>query len=160
VLPRSQNGHPQHLTLRRLPDISQPEQLVWPNRDYKSPQQLRDEAQRVTETIERNAPVVRTEIARQDASRAVARSSDPSTSWDAARQLGDLRESQKEVFALFDQPMTDEEIEIKAASLEVRQQPSGLRTRRRELVDLGLLHDTGGRRQNKNGNRVIVWGKD
>lgn len=87
---------------------------------------------------------------------AVARRSDPETSWAAAASVTDIRQSQNEVFAMFRKygPMTDEDL---AARYEGRQSPSGLRTRRSELVHLGLLRDTDQRRLLSTGRKGIVW---
>lgn len=106
--------------------------------------------------------------------RAHARATDPGTSHAAARSVGDLRETQAAVLALFDRlgPMTDE---VAAAMYETaaqggiaemrdllpipRQSPSGLRTRRDELVNLGYLMDTGDRQSLSTGRKGIVWGR-
>jgi hypothetical protein len=92
------------------------------------------------------------------ATKAVARRTDPQTSWDAARSVGDLRASQAEVYALFTQPLTDEEMIATAALAGVKQSESGLRTRRSELVTLGLLQDTGLRGVTANNRQSIKWG--
>lgn len=90
---------------------------------------------------------------------AVARRDDPETSHEAARSLGDVRDSQREVLRLLVQhgPMTDEQIERRARESGSRQTVSGLRTRRRELVDGGLVGWAGRWSINKNGNRTRVW---
>lgn len=88
--------------------------------------------------------------------RAVARRSDPGTSWEAAESVTGIRESQAEVLALFREhgPMTDEEAR---ARYRGRQSVSGFRTRRSELVDRGLVRDTGERRRMTTGRRAVVW---
>lgn len=91
-------------------------------------------------------------------SQAVARGSDPDTSWEAAHSLSSekIRQSQIEVLELFraEGPMTDE-----AARRRYRgtQSASGFRTRRAELVDRLLLIDTGRRERGATGRRMIVW---
>ena len=92
--------------------------------------------------------------------RANARTDDPETSHQAAASISPqkMRESHEAVLALFHErgPMTD------AALVECydgpRQSPSGLRTRRRELADVGLIVDTGERVKLESGRRAIVWG--
>lgn len=87
---------------------------------------------------------------------AVARRTDPGTSWEAARSVTGIRESQAEVLELFRQhgPMTDEEAR---SHYHGRQSVSGFRTRRAELVDQRLIRDTGERRRMTTGRRAVVW---
>lgn len=87
---------------------------------------------------------------------AVARRTDPGTSWEAARSVTGIRESQAEVLALFREhgPMTDEEAR---ARYRGKQSLSGFRTRRAELVDRGLIRDTNERRGMTTGRRAVVW---
>lgn len=90
---------------------------------------------------------------------AVARSTDPPTSWAAAKSLGDLRESQSAVLAFLREhgPMTDEQL-VARYDREPRQSPSGLRTRRKELVeDFDLVVDTGRKEKLLSGRQAIVW---
>lgn len=91
--------------------------------------------------------------------RAVARAGDPQTSWDAARSVRDIRASQSEVLRLFVArgAMTDEQVAERYSGF---QSPSGLRTRRAELVALGRLRDTGHRIVGRSGRRMIVWDID
>lgn len=88
---------------------------------------------------------------------AVARTTDPSTSWAAAASVRNIRRSQTEVLALITEPLTDEEIQKKAAAAGVKQSVSGLRTRRSELVDLGLVEDSGLRATTKAGRQSVRW---
>lgn len=80
---------------------------------------------------------------------AFARRSDPETSHEAAASLDPdtMRRSQKEVYQVFHQwhpaGITDLELVEWAGRWGVKQSPSGLRTRRRELVDGGLLRFSG-----------------
>ena len=87
---------------------------------------------------------------------AVARRSDPDTSWEAARSVDHIRESQAEVLALFQHhgPMTDE---MARSLYHGKQSLSGFRTRRSELVDQGRLVDTGRRARGSTGRRMILW---
>jgi hypothetical protein len=90
---------------------------------------------------------------------AVARRGDPETSWQAAESVKDIRGSQQEVLSLFrcHGPMTDEEVSYAAKREGVIQSPSGLRTRRRELVDLGLLQASSRRSRTASGRSTIIW---
>lgn len=54
-------------------------------------------------------------------------------------------------------PMTDEEIFTALAQHGYVMSPSGARTRRKELVDLGLVEDTGVTILTKSGRGAIVW---
>jgi hypothetical protein len=85
-----------------------------------------------------------------------ARNSDPDTSHAAARSVRHIRESQAEVLALFRAhgPMTDE---LARTVYRGHQSPSGLRTRRSELVGRGQLVDTGRRVVGATGRRMVVW---
>jgi hypothetical protein len=94
------------------------------------------------------------------AQRAVARATDPVTSWEAAR-------SQKvEVVSLWQDfimdllgnygPMTDEEL-WSGWLIAEGISPSGARTRRAELVAKGLVEDSGKRRLTASGRKSIVW---
>jgi hypothetical protein len=89
--------------------------------------------------------------------RAVARNTDPQTSWDAARSVTEIRPRQQAILDhLADHgPQTDEEIALFYKG--VRQSPSGLRTRRCELVEMGLVVDSGDRRRMASGRMAIVW---
>ena len=90
-----------------------------------------------------------------------ARTTDPATSHQAARSVAHLRQTQRAVYTLLalEGPQTDEELaylwhERMADPIS----PSGLRTRRAELVDQGLVIDTGCRRPISSGRNAIVWG--
>jgi hypothetical protein len=88
-----------------------------------------------------------------------ARHGDPHTSHDVARSLsvGKLRDSQKAILSHFREygPMTD--TDLMQVYVGAPQSRSGLRTRRRELVDRGLIEDTGARKRLPTGRRAIVW---
>ena len=89
----------------------------------------------------------------------LARACDPNTSWEAAKEIaGDITERQLAVLAIFHKHrglgLTDKQLvilytdSIGWTGLEddfKPQSPSGLRTRRRELADRGLLHLVGKR---------------
>jgi len=89
-----------------------------------------------------------------------ARATDPDTSHEAARSVSNLRLSQESVLKVLRLiPMTDVEMaRIYHSSIDVPlQSDSGLRTRRKELVDLGLVRDSGHRRKLPSGRSAIVW---
>jgi hypothetical protein len=87
-----------------------------------------------------------------------ARSSDPATSHQAAASISSerLRESQAHVLDTLrlDGPLTDERLVDLIAPM---QSPSGVRTRRAELVALGLVVDSGRRERTQSGRSSIVW---
>ena len=89
---------------------------------------------------------------------AVARSTDPQTSWQAARSIDPegLRESQQQVLDILRRhgPLTDEGI---YRFVNGEQSVSGARTRRSELVQAGLVRDSGARGTTSAGRRTIVW---
>lgn len=91
------------------------------------------------------------------ATEAHARRTDPSTSRLAAGSVR-VRESQRAVLALFvSGPATDEQLWDRTFSRSVRISPSGLRTRRSELVAVGLVRDTGRKERLSSGRMAIVW---
>jgi hypothetical protein len=93
-----------------------------------------------------------------------ARSTDPETSHDAAASIDHLRDRQMSVLTvLWDWgPMTDTDLVeryegLAREELIPRQAPSGIRTRRKELVDLGLVSNSGARQKLASGRWAIVW---
>jgi len=73
---------------------------------------------------------------------AVARNSDPDTSWEAAESLGNLSNLQEKVLKVLKQigPATDEQIhEFYEWVHDTTVSPSTTRTRRRELQDKNLV---------------------
>lgn len=90
-----------------------------------------------------------------------ARATDPDTSHQAAAALTTerLRQSQAEVLALLREhgPMCDSVIAMQARRAGIRQSPSGLRTRRAELVALGSVGDSGKRVKLSTGRKSIIW---
>jgi len=89
----------------------------------------------------------------------VARWTDPETSWQAARSVAHVRESQAKVYACLalKGPSTDEEIVAFHRETFGPVSVSGCRTRRRELVDRGLVLDTGRRSKTAAKRNTIVW---
>ena len=93
------------------------------------------------------------------------RPSDPETSMQAALSISqsDLTETKKNILALLrTQPMTDEQLLdeytswANAMGLKLVS-PSGLRSRRSELVEAGLVMDSSKRLPAKSGRAMIVW---
>lgn len=97
--------------------------------------------------------------------RAVARSTDPETSHAAAASVGDLRLSQASVLRFLTAfgPMSDELLctiydKFWRQYEYPQQSPSGIRSRRAELVRLGLVVDTGEKVEMTTGRMAKVWG--
>lgn len=106
----------------------------------------------------------------QPAQEARARSTDPGTSHAAARSIkGVLRPNQDAVVAAFKYAaergmasLCDEQLlvvyrQAQAAQYWPPQSDSGLRTRRKELADAGLVIDTGNTTRLPTGRRSILW---
>lgn len=96
----------------------------------------------------------------QGEARPVARSTDPSTSWQAARSVCHIRESQAKIYTILaksEDPLVDDDIYFRFRATFGRISPSGCRTRRKELVDLGLVKDTKARRELDSGRYAILW---
>lgn len=97
--------------------------------------------------------------------RPVARATDPPTSWLAAGSVKDLPEAQREIMEILQNhgPLTDEEIAEKHYDRCADQMhiaclsSSGGRSRRKELVDKGLIEDNGKRRLTQAGRWAVVW---
>lgn len=53
--------------------------------------------------------------------------------------------------------LTDEEMRSEGASRGMFMSPSGSRTRRSELVDMGFAQDSGSRRKSPFGRSAVVW---
>jgi hypothetical protein len=98
---------------------------------------------------------------------AQARSSDPATSHEAAASLDEQALTMRRRAILYVLrtfgPHSDEGIALaydyatEHGAMLPAQSPSGLRTRRRELVDLGLVVDTGEKALTASGRHTIVW---
>lgn len=93
-----------------------------------------------------------------------ARRSDPETSHAAARSITSdaIRTSQMAVYALLRRlgPMNDQELVVRYYQQTggvPYQSPSGIRTRRSELVAAGLVRDSGDRATLDSGRQAIVW---
>lgn len=93
---------------------------------------------------------------------AFARTTDPETSHAAALSLGgdNIRQSQREILDALTElgPMTDRTIlALFTVGGRPLRSPSGLRTRRSELVDKGLVVDSGRRNTAPSGRQEVVW---
>lgn len=90
---------------------------------------------------------------------AKARRSDPRTSHQAAASVGDLTVMQQAVYeALSHADMSDEQLYTWLVEHgEVQMSVSGARTRRSELVDVGMVEDSGRRELTQAGRQTIVW---
>lgn len=97
---------------------------------------------------------------------ALARRTDPSTSHEAAHSItaAQLRKSQDAVLRVLKAygPLDDLDLiqqysELEYASGLPQQSESGLRTRRKELVDLGFVADSGLKSTMPSGRRAILW---
>lgn len=93
-----------------------------------------------------------------------ARRSDPQTSHTAAATVRGVTATHARIKALLrdEGPMTDEQIaeaweRMVTIAAWPKGSPSGLRTRRAELVDRGEVVDTGRTAQTKAGRRTTVW---
>ena len=92
----------------------------------------------------------------------VARTSDPDTSWDAAKSVKDLTRKQGDVLWVirYYGSTTDRDLVANHEaqfSFAQPQSESGIRTRRSELVKLGLVRDSGRRRRLVSGRQAIIW---
>lgn len=91
-----------------------------------------------------------------------ARLTDPGTSHQAADSVGNLTETKKAIFYILKYPMTDAELLDSYRMLVQRNEApraseSGIRSRRAELVEDGLVMDTGHRAKSPSGRNMIVW---
>lgn len=89
----------------------------------------------------------------------VARRGDPETSWSAAQSVYGIRESQARVYVFLSRwgAMTDEALIGVMQSNGVKMSESGVRTRRHELVNLGLVEASTEYGMTKNAGRSIKW---
>lgn len=99
-----------------------------------------------------------------------ARTTDPTTSHEAAASIKDLTANQRAVHRIFldwqGTAMTDDTLvsrytqaaEANRFPAIPYQSPSGIRSRRSELVHDGFIENTGAKAINGNGNKAILWG--
>jgi hypothetical protein len=89
-----------------------------------------------------------------------ARLGDPRTSHDAAKSLDPEKLSTCRTLILGllrERPRSDEEIAADTCWVNFPQSPSSLRTRRAELVDAGLVRQSGRLGVTKSGRKTIIW---
>lgn len=91
--------------------------------------------------------------------RAHARTTDPETSHEAAASVKDLRASQKMIYEILERygPMTDIELVHYRWAMPGTISESGVRTRRSELVAMGLVEESGKYGKTTHGRRAIIW---
>jgi hypothetical protein len=90
--------------------------------------------------------------------RKMTRWDDPVTSFLAAKSV-DLTKGQKKVIAAFrmQRGMTDDQLIAQVAKNGDKLSPSGCRSRRKELVELGILRDSGHKQKTVSGRLTTVW---
>lgn len=93
--------------------------------------------------------------------RARARRTDPATSHAAAASVKSaaISELQGWILGALERPLTDEELWNELAGSHRGLTPSGVRTRRSELVDDGRVLDSGLKRPTKAGRPSIAWAR-
>ena len=91
---------------------------------------------------------------------AKARRTDPITSHEAAESVDNITATQSYVLRCLKRPRVDVELvnAYRAYKTAPRASESGIRSRRAELVDRGLVVDTGRRVRLDSGRYAIVWG--
>ncbi len=91
-----------------------------------------------------------------------ARTTDPSTSWEAAGSVQNVTETQQNILTCLVFPLTDDELvdafyRMADSNGWRMASPSGIRSRRAELVARGLVKDSGERKKSWSGRNAIVW---
>ena len=91
-----------------------------------------------------------------------ARRTDPQTSAEAAGSVRNITKTQQAILSLLINSSTDDELfvaysKMVVAGLAPMASPSGVRSRRAELVMLGMVKDTGMKRKTVSGRNSIVW---
>lgn len=91
-----------------------------------------------------------------------ARMTDPTTSFEAAASVENITETQSAILTLLTWPKTDDELidayyNMAPSAGWKQASPSGIRSRRSELVTKGLIKDSGERRKSWSGRNSIVW---
>lgn len=87
-----------------------------------------------------------------------ARATDPETSHEAAQSVINITPLKQEILQRLMTPMTDADlIEVIRTGSRLLVTESGVRSRRAELVQAGLVKDTGARVKLATGRNAIVW---
>jgi hypothetical protein len=87
-----------------------------------------------------------------------ARTTDPETSHEAARSVTNITPLKREILQKLMTPMTDKDLyALLFTSSHLIVTESGVRSRRAELVQAGLVRDTGERHKLTSGRLAIVW---
>lgn len=90
---------------------------------------------------------------------AVARKTDPQTSHDAADSVVEVTDTQYKIWSLLRKPMSDEALVLAFRARGWFGSDSGIRSRRKDLVDLGVVVAKS-YATTRAGRRTIVWGRD
>jgi hypothetical protein len=90
-----------------------------------------------------------------------ARITDPETSHEAAHSVTNISPLKREILQRLMTPMTDADL-IRTLKIysDIIVTDSGVRSRRAELVQAGLVKDTGARVKLDTGRKAIVWSTD
>lgn len=95
-----------------------------------------------------------------------ARVTDPQTSHDAANSVTNTAQTKTAIVEIYKKfgPLTDPELIIKyyemvAKGLAPNASESGIRTRRSELVTMGIIENTGFKEKLPSGRNAIIWGR-
>lgn len=90
-----------------------------------------------------------------------ARTTDPETSHEAANSVTNISPLKREILQRLMTPMTDADL-IRTLKIysDLIVTDSGVRSRRAELVQAGLVKDTGARVKLETGRSAIVWRTD
>ena len=88
-----------------------------------------------------------------------ARTTDPETSHEAAASVGNLTEVKSKILEILERPQCDVDLVFNIrAKTDWLVSESGIRSRRSELVEAGLVVDTKDRVKLPSGRYAIVWG--
>jgi hypothetical protein len=90
---------------------------------------------------------------------ALARTTDPQTSHEAAASVDNVSQTQYYIWLALRRPATDTELveRYNNTARAPRASESGIRSRRAELVELGMVEDSGLRQKLPSGRNAIVW---
>jgi hypothetical protein len=88
-----------------------------------------------------------------------ARKTDPRTSHEAAESVIEVSDTQYKIWSLLRKNLTDEELVVAFRGRGWSGTDSGIRSRRKDLVDLGVVV-VKNYATTRAGRRCIVWGRD